>query len=348
VVAAAGFASAEFVKSAEPISPTRDPVVLRGRTMGTTYSVKLEGAGSAETLVELHRAIDALLEQNDRQMSTWRPDSEVSRFNRHGAGEWFAVSPATAAVVAKGLELHRKTDGASDVTIGPVLRAWHFGPDAGGSHTPLRAPSEMELNAARRRVGAEHLQARFDPPALRKNIEGVEVDLSSVAPGCAVDEIVELLAERGYRNAMVELGGEVRAMGRRGDGQPWRIGVESPTPTREIAVVVPLADFAVATSGDYNKYRTVEGVRYAHIFDPRTGRPLPYRGATVTVLAPTCVEADGLSTPLFVMGADAGFDWCVENNVAALYQEPGAQPGEVRRRWTPRFDERMRAAMEAP
>jgi thiamine biosynthesis lipoprotein len=147
---------------------------------------------------------------------------------------------------------------------------------------------------------------------------------------------------------MVELGGEVRAMGRRGDGKPWRIGVQSPAVTRDIAVVVPLADLAVATSGDYSNYRTIGGARYAHIFDPRTGRPLPYRGATVTVLAPTCIEADGLSTPLFVMGGEAGFDWCIEHEVAALFQEPGKQPGEVVRRTTPRFDELMRAAMEAP
>ncbi len=330
-------ASPAFLANA---SPAAEPVALHGRTMGTTYNVKYwTDADDAPASPALQRSIDALLTRVDAQMSTWRPDSELSRFNAAPAGEWFAVSADTAAVVGRAIELHELTGGASDVTVGPVLRLWGFGPGADKRTGPHAPPSDADLNEAMQRVGANRLQVRADPPALRKEVNGLEVDLSSIAPGYAIDFVVDVLAEAGVSNAMVELGGEVRGVGRRPDGKPWRIGVQAPPPREQtVAQVVPLADLALATSGDFHNSRVIDGVRYTHIIDPRIGRPIRYRGACVTVVAETCFAADGVATALFVMGFDAGYKWCVDHRTAALFQEPGPD-GKLDVRRTPRFVE---------
>ena len=324
--------------------------VITGRTMGTTYRIVYWGDGQAAPK-EIQAAVDQLLETFDQQMSTYRPDSELSRFNQAPADKWFPVSADTAKVVAAAIDYHRQTGGALDVTIGPVLRLWHFGPGSGRDRPDALPPSDRELEIALRLVGAERLEVRADVPALRKSLAGVEVELSSIAPGYAVDLAIELLLNCGFANAMVEIGGEVRAAGVRPDGEPWRIGVESPggegagrAPRRHgrggsLARVVPLANLALSTAGDYRILRAAGGVRYSHIIDPRTGRALPSRGASVTVLAATCLEADALDTPLLVMGAEAGYDWCVEHDVAAMFQERDETTGEVMARTTPRFDE---------
>jgi thiamine biosynthesis lipoprotein len=322
--------------------PAAEPVVLHGRTMGTTYNVRYwTDAANPPASPDSQRAIDALLERVDEQMSTWRVDSELSRFNVAPAGEWFAVSRDLAVVVERAVELHRITEGASDVTVGPVLRLWGFG--SGSKRTgaaELAPPSAEQLADARRLVGAAHLEVRLDPPGLRKDLAGVEVDLSSIAPGYAIDLIVDELAAAGIANAMVELGGEVRGIGVRPDGKAWRIGVEGVPPhEKTIASVVSLANLALATSGDFHNTRMIDGVRYTHLIDPRTGRPAPFRGASVTVVAETCFAADGVPTAVFVMGADAGYTWCVEHDVAALFQEAGADGEPPTLRATPRFEE---------
>lgn len=334
LAAAGSIGLAGAVRSAEPVA-------LHGRTMGTTYNVKFwrNDADELPSAPEIQRAIDALLARFDEQMSTWRDDSELSRFNAAGAGEWFSVSPDTARVVARALELHEMTDGASDVTVGPLLRLWGFGAEASKGRGPRAAPSSEAIAQAQQRVGAVHLHVLEEPPALRKDVDGLDVDLSSIAPGYAVDLIVTLLAATEVHHAMVELGGEVRAVGVRPDGQPWRIGVQRlPPDEKAIAATLPLADLALATSGDFQNFHTIDGEKLTHILDPRTGRPLPYRGASVTVVAPTCFEADGLATALFVMGMDAGYQWCVDHETAALFQHRSGD-GETILRVTPRLQE---------
>ncbi len=318
-----------------------EPIALHGRTMGTTYNTKYwcEDADGAPSSPEVQRSIDALLARFDEQMSTWRSDSELSRFNSAKAGQWFPVSADTARVVARALELHKLTAGASDVTVGPLLRLWDFGAGVKRGDGPRVAPSNDAIAKARTRVGAVHLHVREEPPALMKDVDGLEVDLSSIAPGYAVDLIVALLADMNIENAMVELGGEVRAVGVRVDGTPWRIGVQSlPSAEGSIAATLPLADLALATSGDFQNFHTVGDEKLTHILDPRTARPLPYRGASVTVVAPICFEADGLATALFVMGRDEGYEWCVEHETAALFQHR-TEDGSAIVRQTPRLQE---------
>ena len=310
---------------------------LIGPTMGTTYHIKYWGAGG-ESPPQVKRQIDRLLAEFDRQMSTYRVDSEVSQFNAAAAGQWFPVSHDTARVVEESLRYFNDTDGILDVTVPPLLRLWNFGGGAKQTAAPA-PPSPEQIAAAQALVGSAALQARLAPPALRKSADGVEIDLSSIAPGYAVDLIIEQLQRLDFANAMVEIGGEVRAVGARPDGRPWRIGVEQvDAADGTLARVVPLDNLALSTAGDYRNYRTADGRRFTHIIDPRSGEAIPYRGASVTVIAATCTEADALDTPLLIMGPEAGYEWCVEHNVAALFQTR-SDGGRIATRATPRFEE---------
>lgn len=321
-----------------PSAPA-EAVVLTGRTMGTTYRIKYWGDGTANQL-EVRTKVDQALDRFDRQMSTYRDDSELSRFNRTAAKKWFPVSSATAHVVREAIEYQRLTGGALDVSVAPLLRAWHF--EAGAEkQNEFSPPGEDELRRAMELIGDGRLDVRADPPSLWKDKDGVEVDLSAIAPGYAVDLLVELLKSLGFRNAMVEIGGEVRGAGTRPDGTPWRIGVERVEQTgAPFAAIVPLKNLALSTAGDYRNFRTAGGACYTHIVDPRTGQALPYRGVAVSVVANSCLTSDALDTALLVMGADAGYRWCVKHKVAALFQTRGAD-GAIVERTTPRFDELM-------
>ena len=309
---------------------------LAGRTMGTTYSIKCWRAGPPTDSQALQSDIDKLLEKINTQMSTYLPDSELSRFNASPADRWFDVSPTTAYVTERALHYHRITNGCSDVTVGPLVRLWDFGPDKKTQDSPLDAPSDTLLARTQAKTGGQYLEVRLDPPALRKRKAGLEVDLSSIAKGYAVDRVTELLIAAGFTHFMVEIGGEVRAGGTRVDGKPWRIGVEAPAPQRRtLHLVVPLDNQALATSGDYRNFRVFAGEKVSHIIDPKTGRPLPYRGWSVTLLTPTCLEADALATALLVMGEDRGYDWCVEHDIAALFVIRDG--GEIVEQTTPGF-----------
>lgn len=300
-----------------------ESIAIRGATMGTTYQVKVADAPAGVKHGELQADVEKVLAAIDRQMSTWRPDSEVSRFNRAPAGEWFAVSQATAEVVAAAQEISRKTDGAIDVTVGPLVRLWHFGPDAkteAGTKVKFVPPDEEAIARARKVVGYDKLEVRANPPALRKATDGLEIDLSSIASGYAIDQIGKCLAGRGFDNWLVEIGGEVRAAGRRGDGKPWQVAIERPMPGKpQLQSAVPLNEAAIATAGDYQKFFEHDGRRYSHVIDPATGRPVEHQLGSVTVVADSCMAADGWDTPLLVMGPERGFDCAEKNNVAALF-----------------------------
>lgn len=322
--------------------PHRKTVRFEGRTMGTTYGVHgwfRESSGTEGVDPDtLQRDVDRLLEEINSQMSTYLSNSELSRFNAAPADHWFSVSPATAFVVDQALKYHQESDGMLDVTIGPLLRLWSFGPKVSERPQDSHPPDSERLQAVLDRVGSRHLRVRTDPPALQKRVEGVEIDLSSLAKGYAVDRVVELLRRRGAEGVMVEIGGEVRTLGSRVDGLPWRIGIENPLAQgRQVFRVVRLRDVALATSGDYRNFQKFQGEIVCHLIDPRTGRPLPTQGASVTVCARTCLEADALATALFLMGADRGMTWCEQNEVAALFLT--LEDGKVIEHWTPRFQQ---------
>jgi thiamine biosynthesis lipoprotein len=250
----------------------------------------------------LQQQVDLRLAAINLEMSTYLPDSEISRFNRYTDDDWFAVSAETAMVVAAGLEVSRDTQGAFDVTVGPLVNLWGFGPEGRVGEMP----TDEAIAECQARVGHARLEVRQMPPALRKRRADVYVDLSAIAKGFAVDEVAKLLDRHAVRSYLVEIGGEVRTRGRKPDGGGWRIGIERPVAgVRQLDCVVELDDCALATSGDYRNFFERDGRRYSHEIDPRTGRPVDHDLISVSVLADDCLTADAWATALLVLGPDA-------------------------------------------
>ena len=303
-------------------TPPSDPAhgsdegVISGATMGTYYRVAVERPGSEASFDQIADEIEILLGEINRQMSTYDPESEISRFNRSASLDWFPVSPNTAHVVQESLHLSRKTGGAFDVTVGPLVNLWGFGP--AGRRAAI--PSAREIEEARSRVGFAHLEARSSPPAIRKGIAELYVDLSAIAKGFAVDQISEYLSSIGIGNHLVDIGGELRARGRKGDGTPWRVAIEQPRADGgTVQRIVNLSDAAIATSGDYRNFFEVDGVRFSHEIDPVAARPVTHSLASATVLTNNCTMADAWSTALMILGPRAGYDLAIEERLAALF-----------------------------
>lgn len=318
--------------------------------MGTSYRVKIADAQAADE-APLRAEIEAVLADVDRRLSTYRQDSEISRFNRAPAEEWFAVSPATAEIVAAAQKLNRESEGALDVTVGPLVRLWHFGPDTiakAESPAEIAPPQEAAWQMARAVVGHQHLAVRHDPPALRKQIAGLEVDLSSVGEGYAIDQLAAAVERHGHKNFLVELGGEVRASGHGPSGKPWRIAIARPDESHaDTAQIVELSNAAVATSGDYHRYFEYNGRRYSHIIDPATGRPIEHKLAAVTVAADSALVADAWDTALLVLGPERGYECAVKRNLAALFIARSGDQIAIRE--TPAWQERfVTAARQGP
>ena len=296
---------------------------LTGTTMGTTFSVKLVAPQQDLDLDGMQQDVYVLLESVDATMSTYRDDSELSRFNASPGGAWYAVSPQLCAVVSAALDISGLTDGAFDVTVGPLVNLWGFGPDG-----PVSTPPDADTVATMRQaVGHDRLFADCARPALRKSIDDLYVDLSAIAKGFAVDTVAALLDESGLANYLVEIGGELRGRGLNARQEKWAIAIETPDKSgRSVQKVVHLTDFAMATSGDYRNYFEYGGRSYSHTIDPRTGYPVHHAGAAVTVIADTAGYADGMATALLVLGPDAGLALAERDRIAAFFllrQESG-------------------------
>lgn len=280
-----------------------EQVNLDGKTMGTYYSIKYVGSKDTPAPRALQQEIDKRLELVNDQMSTYRPDSELSRFNLSRAVNTpFPVSPATAKVVSEAMRINQLTKGALDVTVGPLVNLWGFGPEGRTSSVP----AEQELERRRAWVGIDRLAVQGN--ALIKTVPELYVDLSAIAKGYGVDVVAEYLQSQHIDNYMVDIGGEVRTRGHNGENTPWRIAIEKPAAGAEQSAqeIIQPGEMAIATSGDYRNYFEQDGVRYSHTIDPTTGRPIAHRLASITVLAPSCMIADGVSTGLNVLGPDAG------------------------------------------
>ena len=294
-------------------APAESDPAWTGQTMGTTYSIRLAGVRlRARELAMVQKDVQAVLDEVNRQMSHYQPDSELSRFNRAGADQPFPVSAGFARVVRFALELHRRSGGVFDPTLGPLIDLWGFGPPG----LVTKPPDEAPLQDVRSQCGASHLFLPEDG-ALRKNLPGLHLNLSAVAKGYGVDEAARYLRERGFSNVFVEVGGEVTTFGVNSSGQKWRVGVDAPRPEsrpgEDIEAVLHLSGQAVATSGDYRTFFVDDkGRRFSHILDPRTGRPILHTLTSVSVVASNCLEADGLATTLMVLGTEEGLRWLAD------------------------------------
>ena len=315
-----------------PVSVERH--TFRGATMGTTYAVTAVGRGIDDRRLDALRAdVQGALDHVDATMSHYRPDSDLSRFNRWRETAPFPVAPELVGVVRESIAISRLTGGALDVTVAPLVDAWGF-----GAPGPAAAPpTETEIAALRLDVGYGYLEVDEAASTLRKERPGVRIDLSSIAKGHGVDRAAEALAAGGIVDYLVEVGGEVRARGATETGAPWQVGIEGPRPGRStIRRVVPLGDGALATSGEYRNFYDLAGVRVSHTIDPRTGRSVTHRLRSVSVLADRCVRADGLATALEVLGPDDGYALAAERGWAAVFVVEEDR-GVLRDRLTPAF-----------
>lgn len=295
------------------LSAAQELVSFSGPTMGTRYTITV---APRDDLAGLQEKVDARLAELNRLMSTYDPESELSQFNRSKGTDWFPVSADTAEVVQFALQVAKESDGAFDPTVGPAVNLWGFGPE-GRREQP---PSDEEVAAVLPRIGFHNVEARTDPPALRKKIADVYLDLSAVAKGFAVDEISRLLAQAGCADSLVVIGGEIRARGKKPDGSFWRIGIEEPDGKgKPLQRKVQVENTAVGTSGDWQNAFTHQRVRYSHVIDPQTGRPVRHNVASVTVFADKSIQTDAWATALLVMGDERGMAWCEEHGVAAMF-----------------------------
>ena len=293
-------------------------VTLEGTSMGSTWTLKY--VGDEASAAEIRANVEQHLAGIDAQMSTWKPDSPLSRFNAAPAGTWHELPEPLFGVMRAALALAADTGGAYDPTVGPLVELWGFGPVKARREPPVAE----DIEAARARVGWQRVH--LDEPHRRAfQAGGVHVDLSSIAPGYATDAIGEYLEAQGCRDYLVEVGGELRARGRRPDGNDWQVAIQRPLDSDradgsiDAGHVVALRDAALGASGDYRHFFEDNGRRYAHRIDPRTGWPLDNAVASVTALAVRGVDADPLATALSVLGPEAGLAWARERGVGVLF-----------------------------
>ena len=286
-----------------------------GLTMGTTYSVMINTGALPLSRQRLQAQFDTILNRVNMEMSTYLPGSELSRINNTDSTGQLSVSAPLMHVLQAARELSRSTRGAFDVTVGPLVNLWGFGPEQ-----EFTVPAEKQIKSVLHLVGYEKL--RLDPAAstLKKSAGGMFIDLSAIAKGYGVDEVAGYLDLLQLDNYLVEIGGEIRARGVNGKNITWQIGIEQPVAgQRGVQKIIKLENIAMATSGDYRNYFEHEGTRYSHTIDPRSGRPYTHGLASVTVLHPSTMLADAWATGLLVLGPEQGLELARQNGLAAYF-----------------------------
>ena len=298
--------------------PEPKQIAFEGKTMGTTYHIKYIDDGCVKNLPkaeEVQAQLDQLLKTVNDEMSTYQKDSQITRFNQsREVNVPFSVSTDFAKVVEEAIRLNKVTEGALDVTVGPLVNLWGFGPDKRLN----KVPSAEQIAERAARVGIEKISVVFGDNdrkngkgLLTKKVPELYLDLSSIAKGFGGDKLAEHLEKLGLANYLVEIGGELRGKGNNLQGQAWKIAIEQPTFAQGQAaqITVPLHNLGMATSGNYRNYfEDEQGNRLSHIIDPKALAPVRHNLASITVLAPTTMTADGLSTGLFVLGAEKALE----------------------------------------
>ena len=286
-------------------------IELSGLTMGTTYNIKIIPEKDSILSTKLIKQnIDSVLISVNYQMSTYLFDSEITQFNNHESTTSFTVSNDFSLVVERALHWSKLTDGAFDITIVPLLYLWGFGPGQASELGDI-FPEEHAVQKRRTHVGYEKLTT--NKYYLQKKDPFIKIDLNAIAKGFGVDAVYSFLESIGMNNIMVEIGGEVRTKGENRKNEPWMIAVETPdlesAGSKTISWALPLESKAMATSGDYRNYYEIDGIRYSHEIDPRTGYPAQTGVASATVVATNCMDADALATALIIMGAESGLQF---------------------------------------
>ena len=287
---------------------------ISGPTMGTTYNITLYPTeGTSLDSKQMQQQIDASLKRINQQMSTWIKDSEISLFNKSESTDWYPISAEFAGVVEAAQSISKLSNGAFDITVGPLINLWGFGKDFTNNN-----PDDATIEAAKENIGYQKLEIRNSPPALKKQIPQLQINLSAIAKGYGVDAIADQLSTMGIDNYLVEIGGEIRASGSKPNKSLWRIAIEKPsTKERSIQQGLLLNNTGVATSGDYRNYFEREGMRYSHTIDPATGKPITHKLASISVLHKSAMMADGLATAIMVLGDSMAKTFIADNKLTA-------------------------------
>jgi len=291
-------------------------LVLNGTTMGTTYTVKIVAINRIEYdeyKKALKRGIEKILLDINQKMSTFLKDSELSRFNGYRKTDWFSVSKDTAWIIQKSLDISKKSSGAFDITVGPLVNLWGFGPGAKPG-----IPDNKSIKNRLKMVGYKNISVRLTPPSVKKKIPEMYCDLAAIAKGYGVDKVAEYLTFKHIKSYLVEIGGEIRARGKNHQNQWWKVGVSTPDNKFGIQKILLLKNISMATSGDYWNYFKKEGIRYSHTIDPETGRPVTHKLASVTVIHDSCMIADALATAVNVLGPEKGYELALKENLPAF------------------------------
>lgn len=300
--------------------PVDPPLEIQGPTMGTYYAVKVARPPAGLDIQTLQTGIEVVLKAVVAEISTYDPHSELSRLNANPDTGWLPVSGNLLAILSEGQAISRLSGGSFDITVGPLVNLWGFGPQA----RPAAAPPAEAIAATLERVGYDKLELRPDPPAIRRQRADLYIDLSAMGEGEGADRMAAWLESRGVTDYMAAVAGTMRVRGRNARGLPWGIAIEVPDPEqRAVQRILPVTDSAVSTSGDYRNFFKAGGRRYSHHIDPRTGAPVEQRLASVTVVLPggadSARRADGLATALMVMGEGQGPALAESQGIAAYF-----------------------------
>lgn len=293
-------------------------MVLQGKTMGTTWSVKIaRGEGDERTIRQhLQIRVEQILEDLNRELSLWDPASNLARVNAAASTEPILVDATIIDVFDVARQINERSGGAFDVSVLPLVDLWGFGPS--GRHATI--PDRDAIEKAKTFSGPHAF--RLDPTHfhITKANPQCRYDLSGIAKGYAVDCVAEHLLSLGHTDILVEIGGEVRAHGQKQPNTPWRLGIERPdSPQQTVHQVVILHDRSMATSGDYRNFFIIDGKRYSHTIDPRTGWPVSHHIASVSVIHDSCMHADGWATALNVLGPEDGYRLAEREGLAAYF-----------------------------
>ena len=307
-----------------------DSVHLTGPTMGTSYNVKFVNDNGVDS-EQLHLQIDLELARINSLMSTYDPNSELSRFNQSKTLDGFSLAEDTITVIQAGKLIGEQSEGYLDITVGPLVNLWGFGPAA----KPEKVPTPKQITSARQKTGLNKLI--LGKGKISKGHSGMYVDLSTIAKGFAVDQVALMLQERGIANYLVEIGGEMQAAGVKSNGHAWTIAIEKPvTNERAVQQLITIGNNGLATSGDYRNYYEEDGRRYSHLIDPTTGYPIEHNLVSVTVVHPSTMMADGYATAISVMGKDKGLKMAQTENLAVFLITK--ENGEFKQYNTPEFN----------
>jgi thiamine biosynthesis lipoprotein len=314
---------------------SNEPVInkIAGPTMGTQYHISWvsdkRGRALEAEASSIQKSIDSLLVDINKSMSTYDPKSELSQINTVFNPDWQDISPDLYRVMMMAMQVHVNSRGAFDITIGPLVNLWGFGPSGSKSQAAnsqvakSQVPGQEAINAQLQRIGSDAINLRQRDEGFQLQLKQARyIDLSAIAKGYAVDVLARYLSSQGIDSYLVEVGGEIFARGQKATGVPWRIAIEAPNDaSRNAQLIIPLSNLGIATSGDYRNFFQQDGKRFSHTLDGRTGYPVDHGLASVSVLHESVAMADAWATALTVLGAQQGVELANELELAAFFIE---------------------------